>query len=267
MLSFFALGLALPVAYAADDDLAVGGGGSPPCRKWYFRDFDGDTYGTFKVRTQACRRPPGFSARSGDCKESDPAIHPGASEVWYDGVDQNCDRASDFDADGDGYDSAAEAGGYDCDDADASLVPGTSVGLCATDFELQDSTGAWDTLWNYYGDVVLVDISAGWCGTCQSRASQLETLYNDYSSSGLSVLTVLYEDASYQPADVSFAATWASTFGLTHPVLADPDFEAYGLYFQAGQPSYAIIDREGTIRFLDSGVSVSTLESEIAGLL
>ncbi|MFH0819076.1 MAG: putative metal-binding motif-containing protein, partial [Patescibacteria group bacterium] len=40
----------------------------------------------------------------GDCDDSNPAIHPNATEIWYDGVDQNCDRKNDYDQDGDGYD-------------------------------------------------------------------------------------------------------------------------------------------------------------------
>ena len=48
------------------------------------------------------------------------AIHPGATEVYYDGVDQNCDGMSDFDQDGDGSDSA-NFGGADCNDLNPSL--------------------------------------------------------------------------------------------------------------------------------------------------
>ncbi|MBK9648996.1 MAG: putative metal-binding motif-containing protein [Deltaproteobacteria bacterium] len=33
-------------------------------------------------------------------------VFPGAEEAWYDGVDQDCDGASDFDQDGDGFESA-----------------------------------------------------------------------------------------------------------------------------------------------------------------
>ncbi|MBK9647520.1 MAG: hypothetical protein IPO67_20565 [Deltaproteobacteria bacterium] len=48
-------------------------------------------------------------------------IYPGAADAWYDGVDQNCDGASDFDQDGDGYNSAYDADvdglvGDDCAD-------------------------------------------------------------------------------------------------------------------------------------------------------
>ncbi|MDP2312086.1 MAG: MopE-related protein [Pseudomonadota bacterium] len=60
-----------------------------------------------------------------DCNDGDPAVHPGAAEVWYDGVDQDCDGASDLDQDGDGVDDAAH-NGTDCDDTDATVFPGAA---------------------------------------------------------------------------------------------------------------------------------------------
>jgi hypothetical protein len=62
-------------------------------------------------------------------------VHPEIDDVWYDGVDQDCDGADDFDQDGDGFDSAWYDGpdgapGDDCFDApedafanDADLAP------------------------------------------------------------------------------------------------------------------------------------------------
>ena len=55
-----------------------------------------------------------------DCNDEDNTVYPGATEIWYDGIDQNCDGLSDFDQDGDGEDSN-QHGGDDCDDTDASL--------------------------------------------------------------------------------------------------------------------------------------------------
>ncbi|MCO4746881.1 MAG: hypothetical protein KC912_18940 [Proteobacteria bacterium] len=80
----------------------------------------------------------GTSSCDGDCVDADANlsqaaldanltaadIEPGASEAWYDGVDQDCLEDNDFDQDGDGYVATAhnsEAGGTapstgDCDD-------------------------------------------------------------------------------------------------------------------------------------------------------
>jgi len=57
-----------------------------------------------------------------DCDDEDFDINIDAEEMWYDGVDQNCDEWSDYDADGDGFDSESY-GGEDCDDADLDVYP------------------------------------------------------------------------------------------------------------------------------------------------
>ena len=58
-----------------------------------------------------------------DCDDGDPNVYPGAPEVPYDGLDQDCDGTDLVDADGDGFD-ADFVGGTDCDDADAATYPG-----------------------------------------------------------------------------------------------------------------------------------------------
>ncbi len=50
-----------------------------------------------------------------DCDDNNASINPDAVEIWYDGVDQNCDGADDYDQDGDG-DRSIDYGGTDCDD-------------------------------------------------------------------------------------------------------------------------------------------------------
>jgi hypothetical protein len=58
-----------------------------------------------------------------DCDDTNADINPLGTELWYDGIDQDCDEMSDYDADLDGYDSDAY-GGDDCDDADPTFNPG-----------------------------------------------------------------------------------------------------------------------------------------------
>ncbi|MDW7644006.1 MAG: MopE-related protein [Desulfuromonadales bacterium] len=73
-----------------------------------------------------------------DCNDSDPLSYPGAAEICFDGVDNNCDGVVDegcadstcTDSDGDGYGFPADASctypQADCNDALAGVNPGSS---------------------------------------------------------------------------------------------------------------------------------------------
>jgi hypothetical protein len=90
----------------------------------YYQDLDGDSYGNASVTVEDCAAtaPSGTSSDSTDCDDANASTNPGAAETWYDGVDSDCDGASDYDADGDGFDSAVH-GGEDCDDTNSSIHP------------------------------------------------------------------------------------------------------------------------------------------------
>lgn len=78
-----------------------------PGLTWY-RDADGDTYGSTTDTTQASTQPTGYVARSGDCNDSSNTIYPGASELLND-LDDDCDGVVD-----DGVPaSVAQHGSYD----------------------------------------------------------------------------------------------------------------------------------------------------------
>jgi len=86
---------------------------------WY-TDADGDGFGDPSLYWQdTCEAGKGYAPNDDDCDDSSAAIRPGASEVWYDGVDQACDGGDDYDADSDGYDVES-----DCDDSSALASPG-----------------------------------------------------------------------------------------------------------------------------------------------
>ncbi|MFY2562684.1 MopE-related protein [Corallococcus terminator] len=111
---------------------------------WY-RDVDGDGYGTASTTAQSCNQPSGYVSNASDCNDASSSVRPGASEVC-DSVDNNCNGITDedvkstfyWDADGDGYGNVsqptyacAQPGGYvsngnDCNDGSASIRPGAT---------------------------------------------------------------------------------------------------------------------------------------------
>ena len=65
----------------------------------------------------------GFSTCDADCDDGESDIYPGADEVAYDGIDQDCEDGDLVDVDNDGYDSISVLGD-DCDDDDPYVHPG-----------------------------------------------------------------------------------------------------------------------------------------------
>ena len=106
-------------AYDDDCDGETDEGEAVGSSTWY-ADIDGDGYGDAATVQLACAAPEGFVNNAEDCLDSDPDVHPGAVEIWYDDLDQNCD-GNDDDQDGDTF-----AADVDCDDVNADIFPGAS---------------------------------------------------------------------------------------------------------------------------------------------
>jgi hypothetical protein len=130
----------------------------------YYADLDADGFGDPGNTADLCNViPTGWVSDNTDCNDSDPDVHPGATEICDD-VDQDCDAVADDglltvewhpDADADGYGdddpttSVLDCGqptGYlvdasDCDDADALISPDATETCDGTD---EDCDGAVD---------------------------------------------------------------------------------------------------------------------------
>ncbi|HYV92924.1 MAG TPA: MopE-related protein, partial [Chitinophagales bacterium] len=112
---------------------------------WY-RDADGDTYGTASITQSACSQPTGYVADNTDCNDGNSSIHPNQSDMCN-SIDDDCDGSIDedatfstwyADADNDNYGNAAvttsacsQPSGYvsnntDCNDANAAVHPGAN---------------------------------------------------------------------------------------------------------------------------------------------
>lgn len=78
--------------------LAAGWAGAKPpvyTRNTFFRDNDNDGYGRNTDSITAYFAPDGYALQKGDCNDDNDKIHPGAVEYICNGIDDNCNNATD----------------------------------------------------------------------------------------------------------------------------------------------------------------------------
>jgi peroxiredoxin len=139
-------------------------------------------------------------------------------------------------------------------DPEPTPESGTDVGNIAVDFTAKDQNGNNVSLYDYSGKVILVDMSADWCGPCRNEATHLEDLYDEYRSQGFQIITIL---TSGDPKE------WANEYKLSFPVLDDNDEDIWGQYGEEYWPLNMILDRDMVIKYKMAGYDETTIKDLI----
>jgi len=97
-----------------------------------------------------------------------------------------------------------------------------------------------------------------------AEAPELEALYQKYEDDGFIVITLLGENMDSQTPSQSDLEEWADSLGVTHPVVADPNFD-YTFGFidgnSIGLPSMHIIAAGGEVVARDIWADESDVQS------
>lgn len=131
------------------------------------------------------------------------------------------------------------------EDKAASLSPreGTRVGFLAPTFSLERLDGGTSSLNEFRGKVVLLNFWATWCGPCRAEMPSLEALSHEFSTQDFLVVGI---STDYEGAEI--VRPFTDSFGLTFPILLDPEMRVNDKFEVRSLPTSIVLDRRGVIR-------------------
>lgn len=116
--------------------------------------------------------------------------------------------------------------------------------------------------------LILLTTAAGWCTACIEKQEYLQQLHEDNYERGLRVVLAYFQDESFRPAKLEDGQAWVTRFGLTFPVVIDPDFVLGQYYDSALTPMNMIIELPCMkILELGTGTDFGAIEGILAARL
>jgi thiol-disulfide isomerase/thioredoxin len=136
-------------------------------------------------------------------------------------------------------------------------------------FRLQDQNGDSVELYDFQGDVIMLDFSTLWCGVCKRVAEHVQDMHDSYDP--FSIITILTEDNSGNRPDISDLRNWALEYGITtSSVLAGTDEllgEEVDQWSLNGIPCFFVIDKNFYLRKMHPGWNEEAMTGYIESLI
>lgn len=120
---------------------------------------------------------------------------------------------------------------------------GPREGARAPDFSAPKFGGGTLNLAELRGRGVMINFFASWCAPCRAEAHDLEAMYQEYRSRGVTFLGV-----DIQQDDWDDASDFLAKFGITYPAVRDIDGQIARKYQLVGLPTTYFIDKNGIVR-------------------
>lgn len=140
----------------------------------------------------------------------------------------------------------------------------------ACDFTLKDQNG---NDWQLYsdeirGNIVVLDLTAMWCGPCNTAASEAQEIYDLYKDKGVLYVSIIIDDAQGDVVDLADVQDWIQRHNITTaPVLAGSrdmvDYTAETGFPTTSWPTFLLIDRDLVVRWGLHGYSRQMIEEAI----
>ena len=130
-------------------------------------------------------------------------------------------------------------------------------------FSLVDVDGNPVSLQSLRGRVVVLDLFATWCGPCRTQIGELKQVHDRYNATDVVILSIDVDKGETQAEVRAFRSEYGAQWGFC------TDTDSVGAKYGADYiPTLAIIDRDGNLSHLSSGVEgASDLIARIDPLL
>jgi thiol-disulfide isomerase/thioredoxin len=142
-----------------------------------------------------------------------------------------------------------------------SVIP-SAVNFPAPKLVFNDLKGNKVNISDYRDQIVMINNWATWCPPCKAEMPTLSNYYQAHADQGF----ILFGIEAGDPKEA--VANFVETYGLTFPVLLDPNSKALSLFHTDSLPSSYVIDHDGNVILAWTGpISGEMLEKYLTPLL
>mgnify|MGYP001253543831 CR=1 FL=1 len=151
--------------------------------------------------------------------------------------------------------------------------------ICATlkgrqicDFPAINEVGEEVALSDLYGEPIVLDLSAMWCGPCVIAGNAMQQKADILP--GVTFLTVLIENTSGEPPQAYDVDSWKTSRGIisepvwgsSRDILSSDPLDMENHLFLSGWPTFYFIDSEGNLQEYMRGYDEATIMEKAAAL-
>ena len=146
---------------------------------------------------------------------------------------------------------------------DESLEVGDAAPVVELDPLAEDAgTVATETVADYRGQWVLLNIWASWCGPCEDESPDLVAFQRRHGGPDFTILGIQTQDGTEDGLD------FVDEFGLNYPSLRDGSGDYADDLGSTGVPETLLLDPDGDVAYIRRGqVDAELLDAEVAPLI
>lgn len=143
---------------------------------------------------------------------------------------------------------------------------GTRVGDQMCDVRLADQHGDEVSLWQFWGDVVLFDVSTLWCAPCRALAESTQETIEHFEGDGFTYVTVIAQNQEGGAPEREDAELWADVYGIEAPVMFDEEMSLEAANTSAF-PILLLLDRDMKVHEVIGTANQTVVDEAIQDLI